>query len=115
MGIQTVTLKSVLARDDCKNAKQILLIDNDKKPLPMNRWFGSSTVLLMQKSTDNTITIKIEVYNSIPRGWKPLYGGQTQPRGFEWICNSKSIFSPERRIALMRMMPTERSEQDESK
>ena len=113
MGMQTLTLKTVLERDDCKNAKQILLIDNDNKPLPMNKWFGSSTVLLIQKSTDDTITIKIEVYNSFPPGWKPLYGGQTQPRGFEWIRNSESMFSPERRIALMRI--PERSEENESK
>ena len=43
----------------------------------------------------------VELYTSMPSGWKKVIGALTAPRGSIWISNGKSYFSGERRTALL--------------
>lgn len=43
----------------------------------------------------------VELYTSMPLGWKKMIGALTAPRGSIWICNGKSYFSGERKTALL--------------
>lgn len=44
----------------------------------------------------------VEVFNELPDGWRYLEGTTTQPNGYKWACNKKSIFSIGRKLALIR-------------
>ena len=43
----------------------------------------------------------VELYMSMPAGWRKIIGAVTAPRGSIWICNGKSHFSGERKTALL--------------
>lgn len=43
----------------------------------------------------------VELYTSMPSGWRRIIGAMTAPRGSIWICNGKSHFSGERKKALL--------------
>ncbi len=43
----------------------------------------------------------VELYTSMPSGWRRVMGALTAPRGSMWIYNGKSLFSRERKIALL--------------
>lgn len=44
-----------------------------------------------------------KVYNRMPKGWSKLEGATTAPRGYEWISNNQSLFSGNRKTALLKM------------
>lgn len=44
-----------------------------------------------------------KVYNRMPKGWIKLEGATTAPRGYEWISNNQSLFSGNRKTALLKM------------
>ena len=53
----------------------------------------------------------LEIFETMPNGWKKLQGATTGKKGFEMIYNGQSIFikseagykyNPERKIALLR-------------
>lgn len=43
----------------------------------------------------------VELYTSMPLGWRKVIGAMTAPRGSIWIYNGKSLFSAERKTALL--------------
>ena len=43
----------------------------------------------------------VELYTSMPSGWRRVMGALTAPRGSMWIYNGKSNFSKERKTALL--------------
>ncbi len=43
----------------------------------------------------------VELYTSMPSGWRRVMGALTAPRGSMWIYNGKSYFSGERKKALL--------------
>jgi len=43
----------------------------------------------------------VELYTSMPAGWRRIIGAVTAPSGSMWIYNGKSLFSRERKIALL--------------
>lgn len=43
----------------------------------------------------------VELYTSMPSGWRRIIGATTAPRGSMWIYNGKSYFSGERKKALL--------------
>ena len=43
----------------------------------------------------------VELYTSMPAGWRRIIGAMTAPSGSMWIYNGKSHFSKERRTALL--------------
>ena len=43
----------------------------------------------------------VELYTSMPSGWRRVMGTLTAPRGSMWIYNGKSYFSGERKKALL--------------
>lgn len=45
---------------------------------------------------------EVEIFDTLPKGWKYLEGATTQPNGYKWACNGKSMFSKERKQALIR-------------
>lgn len=46
---------------------------------------------------------EVEVFDTLPQGWKYLEGTLTEPLGYRWASNGKSIFSKEYEQALVRM------------
>lgn len=49
--------------------------------------------------------VGIEVWDEIPsykKGWKPIKGATTAPKGYIWVSNNKSRFDPERKKVLLR-------------
>lgn len=45
----------------------------------------------------------IEKLEELPEGWQYMENALTQPEGWMWACNGKSIRSGERRRALVRV------------
>lgn len=45
---------------------------------------------------------KVKVLTRQPKGWTPIKGAMTAPRGYIWVSNNKSIFKGERQTALIR-------------
>lgn len=43
----------------------------------------------------------VELYTSMPSGWRKMIGALTAPCGSTWIYNGKSYFSGERKTALL--------------
>lgn len=43
----------------------------------------------------------VELYTSMPSGWRRIMGALTAPCGSMWIYNGKSYFSGERKKALL--------------
>lgn len=43
----------------------------------------------------------VELYTSMPLGWRKVIGAMTAPQGSIWIYNGKSLFSSERKTALL--------------
>lgn len=43
----------------------------------------------------------VELYTSMPLGWRRIIGALTAPCGSMWIYNGKSYFSGERKTALL--------------
>lgn len=43
----------------------------------------------------------VELYTSMPSGWRRIIGALTAPCGSTWIYNGKSYFSGERKTALL--------------
>ena len=48
------------------------------------------------------------VVNSVPKGWKKVNGTLTQPNGYIWISNGKSLFGGERQHAIVKESTYER-------
>lgn len=46
---------------------------------------------------------EVDLYNSLPQGWKQDKGAITAPKGFTWINNGKSLLSGERKSGLIRL------------
>lgn len=44
-----------------------------------------------------------QIYTELPEGWRIMEGATNHPRGYRWICNNKSLFSKERRTALLKV------------
>lgn len=44
----------------------------------------------------------IRVYKRKPKGWTETKGATTAPVGYKWISNNKSLFSGERKAALLK-------------
>lgn len=43
----------------------------------------------------------VDVYDTMPQGWKEVTNAQTAPIGYIWISNNKSHFCGERKSALL--------------
>ena len=50
-----------------------------------------------------TVLKEYPVYEKIPKGWTELKGSLTAPAGYKWIYNKKSLFSGERKLALLKI------------
>lgn len=50
----------------------------------------------------NDTTRGIEVLNQLPKGWKINKAATTNPTGYVWINNNKSIFDKEYKHALLK-------------
>jgi len=46
--------------------------------------------------------VQDKIYTAIPEGWSLVKGATNHPHGYAWISNGKSLFDPERRIALLK-------------
>ena len=44
---------------------------------------------------------KIDLYESMPKGFVYIKGALTAPRGTQWIYNKQSIFSKQRKTGLL--------------
>lgn len=64
----------------------------------------------VSKKTDEVVLLKngrnkngeqlysaVPVYSDIPRGWREINGAMTQPKGYKWICNNKSLFAKDKK------------------
>lgn len=98
-----MSLRELMEQEIYKEAKYFEYVDNDDKTLPINKYFGSATVLHFFMMNDGGLKIKLFVYNSMPIGWKNIIGAMTAPRGFQWISNGKSIFNVGYEKALLRL------------
>ena len=45
---------------------------------------------------------KVKVLQRQPKGWTPIKGAMTAPRGYIWVSNNKSLFGGERKTALIK-------------
>lgn len=45
----------------------------------------------------------VKVVTSMPKGWKINEGATTAPIGYTWVYNGKSLFSKERKTALLKI------------
>lgn len=45
----------------------------------------------------------IKIVDKIPEGWIITEGATTAPVGYKWINNNKSMFSGERKTALLKI------------
>lgn len=52
------------------------------------------------------------VFQKIPPGWRELAGAATAPCGYELICNGKSRFSPDYKVALVEQKRTKGEKED---
>ena len=57
----------------------------------------------MNGKTYRNLLDQVPVYDSIPEGWKEIWGAQTAPSGYVWIYNRKSILSKEYRHGLLKL------------
>lgn len=57
----------------------------------------------MNGKTYHNLLDRVPVYESMPEGWKEIWGAQTAPNGYVWIWNRKSIFSKELKTALLKL------------
>ena len=56
--------------------------------------------LLMKNGLDKNghqIYAEVEVYKRLPKGWKETKGTLTDPSGYKWIDNNKSIFAKDKK------------------
>lgn len=44
----------------------------------------------------------IIILNELPKGWIIKENTSTQPKGYKWCCNNKSMFSKEYKSALVK-------------
>ena len=44
----------------------------------------------------------VKIYKKLPKGWEILENATTAPVGYKWIFNRKSLFSKERKRALLK-------------
>ena len=44
----------------------------------------------------------VPIYDKMPKGWTVSVGALTAPAGYTWINNKKSLFSKERKSALLK-------------
>lgn len=45
----------------------------------------------------------IEIFEEMPKGWVVCEGAMTQPHGYVWICNNKSLFDGTRKSGLLKV------------
>ena len=45
----------------------------------------------------------IEIFEEVPKGWVVCEGAMTQPIGYVWICNNKSLFGGSRKHGLLKV------------
>lgn len=45
---------------------------------------------------------EVKVYKKLPKGWKETKGTLTDPVGYKWIDNNKSIFAKNKKGKLIR-------------
>lgn len=38
----------------------------------------------------------VQIYDTMPEGWRMVYGATTAPKGYAWIYNGQSRFSGKR-------------------
>lgn len=43
----------------------------------------------------------VQIYDTMPEGWRMVDGATTAPKGYAWIYNGQSRFSGQRRHALL--------------
>lgn len=46
---------------------------------------------------------EVDLYSSLPQGWKEDKGATTAPVGFAWINNGKSLIKGERKSGLIKL------------
>lgn len=44
----------------------------------------------------------IKILNELPDGWRYIEHTNTEPRGYKWACNNKSMFSNEYEHVLIK-------------
>lgn len=58
----------------------------------------------MKKFTIESFKKKgIKVYDELPKGWAINNLATTNPFGYVWICNCKSLFSKDRQNGLLKI------------
>jgi hypothetical protein len=55
------------------------------------------------KTVNDLINKGVTILNEMPKGWKVNEKATTAPVGYKWINNGKSLFSGERKIALLKI------------
>lgn len=45
---------------------------------------------------------EVKVYKKLPKGWKETKGTLTDPKGYKWIDNNKSIFARDKKGRYIR-------------
>ena len=58
---------------------------------------------MKNKTLNYFINKGVKVLNEMPSGWRFLEGAMTNPRGYKWISNGKSLFSKEYEQALLKV------------
>ena len=58
---------------------------------------------IMKKPNFDKLLEFTPTYDSLPEEWRVIEGATNHPRGYVWICNNKSLFSPKRRTGLMKI------------
>lgn len=61
----------------------------------------TATQIKNRKIREYAIKNNVEIYNTIPEGWKEFNGGFASPIGTIWISNNKSFMSKERKTAIL--------------
>lgn len=45
---------------------------------------------------------EIGILNKLPDGWRYIENTNTEPKGYKWVCNNKSMFSGDYEHALIK-------------
>ena len=101
--MSSLNFNELKQREIYKQAKHIKYIDIDGNEVKEVKAIKIAPILLVDSRDDGDVTVKLDICNTMPEGFKVLNGATTAPVGFCWIYNVKSIFSEARKKALLRL------------
>lgn len=55
-----------------------------------------------EKQRAKAAALGVPIYDKMPEGWTESAGALTAPSGYKWINNKKSLFSKDRKKALLK-------------